>query len=105
MSPTKETQLTIDAKLTCGDNDRRAGDGCRDDVANSAPTNSLILGEENSLLLEVIIQSQHAVAQVHRWIRRAVVSRVEPHAVQRVVSGENQKLVQSVPTCYPIIKE
>lgn len=76
MESHKGNTVAIIVKLTCSYDDRRAGDGCRGDVANSAPTNPHILCEENSLLLEVIIQSHQVVAQVHRWIGGAVIRRV-----------------------------
>lgn len=76
MESHKGNTVTINAKLTCSYNNRRAGGGCRGDVANSAPTNPHILGKENSLLLEVIIQSHQVVAQVYRWIGAAVIRRV-----------------------------
>lgn len=65
--------LGIKAKLTRGYVDWRAGDGCCSDVANPASTYPHILCEENSLLLEVIIQRHQAIAQVHRWIGSAVI--------------------------------
>lgn len=43
--------------LTCSYKDRRAGGRCRDDGSNSAPTIPRILGEENSLILKVVIQT------------------------------------------------
>lgn len=76
MDSYKGSTFIINAKLTRSDDDRRAGDGCCGNVANSAPTDPHVLCEENSLLLEVIIQSHHVVAHVHRWIGGAVIRRV-----------------------------
>jgi len=72
----KEKHLTNTVELTCSYKDGRVSDGRRGDVANFASANSQKLGKENSLVLEVIIQSHQVVAHVHHWIRGAVIQRI-----------------------------
>lgn len=65
--------MLTSAELTSSNHDRWASGRCRCDEANSAVTNSHVLGEENSFLLEVIIQSHYTIAQVQGWIGSTVI--------------------------------
>lgn len=104
-STTTTGRITLSPELTGDDDDGRAGDGRSAEVADPAPAYPHVLGEEDPLVLEVVVQRHHVVPQVHRREGGAVILWVQPQAVEGVVGGEDQKLVQAVTAQHPVAEE